>query len=223
MAGWRAFDVGYIHFLRQQGDAVLTCADNAAAHWERSKVGARERAVAMGLRGMGHGVKKDYPAAIAAIAAYREALNLHLSLAAESEDVAISLNDLSFAEMLSGDLVAADGHLQQALRVAGAVGYSEGVAEFTGNLAALALNREDWPTAETVAREALPLSEAVHRQELIASNNNRLAKALVRQGNSAEALPYARRSVEIYTHLGSPDLADAQAILAECEDDGAVG
>jgi hypothetical protein len=31
-AGWRAFDIGYIHYLRQQADAVLTCADRAAAH-----------------------------------------------------------------------------------------------------------------------------------------------------------------------------------------------
>ena len=87
----------------------------------------------------------------------------------------------------------------------------------TGNLAALALDREDWQAAETLAREALPLSEAVHRQELIALDNRRLAHALVRQGKAAEALPYARRAVEIYTRLGAPALAAAQAILAECE------
>jgi hypothetical protein len=61
------------------------------------------------------------------------------------------------------------------------------------------------------------LAEAVHRQQLIASNNRRLAKALVRQGKAAEALPYARRAVDIYTPLGSPDLAVAQATLRECE------
>ncbi len=89
-AGWRAFDIGYIHDFRQQADAVLTCAERAAAHWDRAKAGARERAIAIRLRGLGHQLKQDYPAAITA---YREVLELDRSLAAESVDVAIDLND----------------------------------------------------------------------------------------------------------------------------------
>jgi tetratricopeptide (TPR) repeat protein len=213
-AGRRAYQAGMIHYLRQQADSVLTCADRAAAHWARAKAGARERAAAISLRGTGHQLKKEYPAAITA---YREALDLRRSLDAESVDVAIGLNDLADAQQRSGDLAAAEGHYREGLRVARAVGSAESVAVLTGNLAGLALARKDWPDAETLAREALPLSEAVHRQELIASNNYRLAKALVRQGKAAEALPHARRAVGILTDLGSPDLAAAQATLRECE------
>ena len=213
-AGWRAYNAGCVRYLRRQAAAVLACADRAAAHWDRAKAEARERAGAIRLRGHGHSLKKDYSAAITA---YRESLDQDRSLAAESEDVAMGLNAVATAEQLSGDLDAAEGHFREALRVARAVDYAEGVAIFTGNLAGLALTREDWPTAETLACEALPLSEAVHRRELIASNNHRLALALVRRGKATEAMPCARRAVEIFTRLEAPDVEKAQATLDECE------
>ena len=186
-AGWRAYQAGWVHYLREQADAVLACADRAAAHWQTGLAGARERAIAIHMRGVGYRLKADYPAAIAA---YREALDLGRSLSAESEDVAIALNDLADAEQLSGDLAAAERDYREALRVARAVGYAEGVATYTGNLAELALDREDWPGAETLAREALPLSEKVGRQELIAC---RLPPP--RQGPSAAGK--ARRSATL--------------------------
>ena len=213
-AGWRACDAGMIHCLRQQADAVLTCADRATAHWIRARAGARERAIAIRLRGIGHQLNTDYTAAISAL---QESLDLRRSLAAESEDVAIGLNDLANAEKDSRDFTAAEARYREALRVARAADYAEGVAYITSNLAGLALGQQDWPTAETLAREALPLAEKLGRQQLIASNNHRLALALLRQGRAVEALPHAREAVEIYTRLGPPNLAHAQATLTECE------
>jgi len=76
-AGWRAFQSGWVPYLRKQADAVLACADRATAHWQTAQAGARERANAIRLRGIGHRLKVHYPAAIAA---YREALDLYRSL-----------------------------------------------------------------------------------------------------------------------------------------------
>ncbi len=213
-AGWRAYQAGWVHNLRGQADEVLSWADRAEAHWYSAQSGARERALPIRLRGLGHQLKKDYPAAIAN---YREALELHRSLSAESDDVASVLNELADVEWFSGDLKATEGHYRESLRIARAVGNHEGVAVCTGKLAELALDRKDWLEAQTLAREALALAERVGRQELIAGDCRRLAKALVRQGNAAEALPFARRAVEIYTRLGSPNLEAARETLRECE------
>ncbi len=61
--------------------------------------------------------------------------------------------------------------------------------------------------------------EAVGRLELIAADCQRIAKACARQGRKAEGLPYAQRAVAIFTKLRSPDLAEAQATLKECEEE----
>ena len=92
----------------------------------------------------------------------------------------------------------------------------EGVATYTGNLAELALDRGHWQEAETLAREALSLSEPLGRKELIAEDCHRLANALARQGRGPEGRCHAERAVAIYTELRHPDLAAAQATLDEC-------
>ncbi|MEK6302692.1 MAG: AAA family ATPase [Acidobacteriota bacterium] len=213
-AGWRAYHAGCIYYLRRQANEVLDCAERATAHWPIARASVHERAAAIHLRGIGHQLKGDYPGAIAA---YREQLAMDRSVSAESVDVAIDLNALADAEQRSGDLVAAESDCREALRVARTVGYAEGVAYTTGNLAGLALLREDWLEAETLARKALLLSEKVGRLEMIAADCSRLAKALARQGRASEALPYARRAVEIDSRLGSARLEYSRAILQECQ------
>ncbi|MFZ1220416.1 MAG: tetratricopeptide repeat protein [Chthoniobacterales bacterium] len=213
-AGWRAKDAAYAHFLRQEADGVLAYADRMAEHWREAEVGASEHATAIRFRGLAYQLKKDYPVAIVA---YRQALDLHRSVSAESVEVAIDLNSIGVAEQLGGNFAAADLAYRDALQVARAVDFVEGVASYTGNLAACAAAQEDWPRAETLAREALPLAERVGREQLIANNCHRIAQALLRQGMVTEAQSHARRAVEIYGKLGSPDLAAARATLSECE------
>jgi len=213
-AGWRAYHAGWVHCLRGQADKVMACADLSEAHWQAAGLGAQGRAYVIWLRGIAHMLKKNHSAAIIA---YREALDLTRSLSAEGKDVSMALNSLAGAEQLSGDLAAAERDYREALRIARAVDDEEAVAICAGNLAEVALARRDWSRAETVAREALTLAEKIGRQETIAEDCRRLAKALVRLGKRDEALHYARRSVEIYTRLCSPDLEDGLATLKECE------
>lgn len=213
-AGQRAYRMGLVHNARQQADAVLACAERAAFHWARANTSARECALASKLRGLGHRLKKDYPAALIAC---RESLELRRSLADADEDVAIALNDLATVEQAASMFAESEEHYRDSIRIALAAESYECVAISTGNLAGLALQRKNWTVAETLGREFIALSETVHRQELFAYGGWVLAKALVRQGRAAEALPHAQKAVEIYTRFASPDLASAQAILTECE------
>jgi tetratricopeptide (TPR) repeat protein len=213
-AGWRAFHAGYAHSLRGQSAEVMACADRIDAHWQVAvRAGARERAIAIRLRGVGHELVKDYPAAISA---YREVLDLRRSLSPKSEDVALVLNDLAQCLRGSGQLDEAEMHHREALAIAEALPDPEGVATCTGNLAVLALDRKQWPEAESLASEALKLAEELGRKELVASNCSNLARALARQGRGAEGRENAERAVAIFTELRSPDLAWAQAVLEEC-------
>jgi tetratricopeptide (TPR) repeat protein len=213
-AGWRAITAGWVHYLRGQSVKVLACADRTETYWREAQAGTRERATTIYLRGSGHKLAGDYPEAIAA---YREAMELYRTLRPESVDVALSLNTLADAERVSGDPEAAERDYREALRIALAVDYRKGIAITTGNLALLALDREDWLGAEALALEALALAEKIGRKELIASDCRRLAKALARQGRKAEALPHAQRAVEIFIALRYHELEAARRTLAECE------
>lgn len=214
IAGWRAYDAGRVYYRRGQSVEVLACSNRAEVHWRDVQAGASERTIAIRLRGIGHQLAKNYTAAIAAL---REAVELNRTLSYESDDVAIDLNSLAQVELISGDLDAAERDFREALRIALAVNSREAVASITGNLADVALARKDWTSAEALAREALPSAERIGRMELIAGNCRRLAQALARQGRETEALPHARRAVEIYAALRSPHIEEARKTLAECE------
>ena len=222
-AGQRAKEAAYLYQLCNQTAEALACAARAAEHWRDST--PRNKAIAILFLGHGHFLNEDYPAAIAAC---REALDIQRTISPESDDVSIVLNSLASAENASNDYSAAERDYREALRIAKIIKYDERISTYTGNLAVLALDREQWAEAESLAREALALAEKVGRQELIASDCHRLAIAMLKQNPASvgathesplqEALVLARRAVEIFTHLQqSHNLQKAQETLAEIE------
>jgi tetratricopeptide (TPR) repeat protein len=213
-AGRRAYEAGMAYYRRNQPAEVMACAARAAKHWQDST--PRNKSLAIRLRGISHQLNKDY---LAAIIAYHEVLEIRRSISPESDDVSIVLDDLAGAEKANKDYPAAERDYREALRIAKIIKDDEGTATYTGNLADLALDREQWAEAESLARETLALAEKVGRLELIAWDYRVLAKSLLKQNkNLEEALSLSRRAVEIFTRLRQQDsLQEAQELLAEIE------
>lgn len=213
-AGWRAYHAGTTYYRSNQPDKVLDFADRAAKHWKESGF-SHEKSLAIQLRGFGHRINKDYPAAIAA---HREELEIQRSISPESGSVANVLNSLAEAERENKDYHAAEHDYLEALRLARKFDDQALIVLCIGNLGALALAQAQWDKAESLAREALPLAERVGRQEMIARDCNTIAKAIFKQNkNLEEALIFAQRAVEVFTRSRHPNLSEAKQTLAEIE------
>jgi len=213
-AGIRAIEAGLAYQNRNQFAEMLECAFRAVELLQDSA--PEKKAVAIQFRGFAHMQNKNYSATITA---YREALEIDRFISPERDNVALDLNLLANAERANKDYPTAERDYREALRIAKIIKNDEGIANYTGNLASLALDREQWAEAESFAREALALAEKVGRQELIAADCDRLAIALLKQSsNLDESLSMSRRAVEIFTRLRMQDnLQEAQETLAEIE------
>jgi tetratricopeptide (TPR) repeat protein len=154
----------------------------------------------------------------AAKEAFQKSLVLLRSTSRETDDLVVALNSLGEVERALRDFGAAKTAYIDAQRVATKIAYQEGLGIVTGNLATLALDEGDVHSAEQIATEALAISEALGRQELIASNCRLVAKALARQGRASEGLPHAERALTICRKLKRSDLlAAAQEAVEECK------
>ena len=176
-AGWRERRIGWIHFLMGNAVEVLGCAERSEEHWRGAKAQPLVLSSARQLRGLGFELQKKYDRAIIE---NEEALKARGSNPL-SEVVVESLNDLGDVERASSERASAEKHYRDGLEIAKKIGDREGIAILTGKLARLAIDHEEWPAAERLARRALRLTEPLARQEMIGVHCRYLAQALACQ------------------------------------------
>jgi tetratricopeptide (TPR) repeat protein len=91
----------------QAGEKALAAQDFYSAGWRAHPVGW-----VYYLRGLGHTIDKNYPAALEA---YQEALAMYRAFSPESDDEANGLNSLAEVERSQGDFAAAERDYREAL------------------------------------------------------------------------------------------------------------
>ena len=226
-AGWRAYWAGWVYNLRGESVGTLACASKVVEYWK--DFGPFEKATAYRLLGRGYRWEKNYSAAITE---YQKALNLYKTISPESIEVAQTLSDLASGEVLIKDFRSAKVYYHEALKIAEKNENKVVISAINGLLAELALRQEKWEDAEKLSKEALSLSEAIEANLQIGLNSLRLAKALARRDleliddqnihqiniqRIKDAIPNAKKAVEIFTKLRYMDQFESQNLLTFLE------
>lgn len=211
-AGWRAYNVAWIHYNRAETDRAAAWADRCAEAWERGGT-RRDQAFATRMRGMVAQQRGDLDEAERLLT---EALTAHRDLGEETSQ-AIVLNDLGALTRERQDYDRAEGYYREALKIHEKLGETTYKTTVLGNLGSLALYRGRPAEAREWFERELPLAQEVGRQSLIAQAQSGLARVLEEEGRPAEALPLAQAALQIEDRSRSKDLEKARQLVARLQ------
>ncbi|UFP96524.1 tetratricopeptide repeat protein [Gloeobacter morelensis] len=127
--------------------------------------------------------------------------------------LATVLNDLGSVACDRKDYDRAHTYYQQAYAQAHKL--QEERASIALNLGLVALHRQDLPLAQRWLQEGLGLAEAIHRRDLVAEGQFRLARVLARLERRPEARDLAEQALSTFERLRHTSLEAARALSRE--------
>ncbi len=211
-AGWGAYDVAWVHYLRGETDRAATWTDRMAVAMEKGG-SRRDRATVSHFQGLIAEQRGNYEEAERyhqeALAAYREL--------GQEQDEANILNNLGSVTYKQGQYDRAENYYQQSLAIYEKLENKEYSATVYGNLGLLALDRDRPQEARTLYERELTLAQEVGRQNLVADAQLGLARVLEREGRYSEALELAQQALQIYEPLRSSNLGFARNLVARLQ------
>jgi MinD-like ATPase involved in chromosome partitioning or flagellar assembly len=207
-AGWRAFDVAWIHYMRANIDEAGRWADLYAEAWARED-SKREQAVGMWMHGLLAVQRGDYSAAARL---YQDALTIQRALDSY-EDVIISLNDLGKLEHNRKQYDVAERYYLEGLELSDKNGLKGLQATISVNLSLLAVDCNRWQEARVRYEKAYQLACEVGRQDLIGISLDGLARVHEAEGQLDRALQLAREAQMILARLRHMHVGKTQAMV----------
>lgn len=207
-AGWRAYDVAWIHLFHSQIDEAAIWSNHCSDAWNRG--GTRsEQAVGMRMRGLVAAQRGEYDLAECW---YYKALEIWRSVK-NDEWLALGLDSLGELETKRQNYDIAERYYYESLALAEKMDNLELQANISGNLGELALDRCFYPEARKWFEKELPLAREIGRQSLIARAQYGLARIEEAEGNAELALPLAQEALTIYERLQHKDLVRARDLM----------
>ncbi|NJN68460.1 MAG: ATP-binding protein [Chloroflexaceae bacterium] len=212
-AGWRAYDVAFVHWNRTETDQAAVWADRMlqAVHQGSNR---RDHVIAIRLKGL---VAEQRGDLARAAAFYTEALITCRELPDKPDEASI-LNDLGEISLRQRNYDRAEVCYKQALAIAEKASDKESQAVFSGNLGNLFLVRGNLADAQRWYTHERTLAHEVGRHDLVSRAQSGLSLVFEKEGRHAEALPLTKEALQIRERMQSRTRAGTRELVDRLRD-----
>ncbi|MDQ3918083.1 MAG: tetratricopeptide repeat protein [Acidobacteriota bacterium] len=195
-AGWRAYQVFWIHFHRGDNEEAALWTERCTEAWARS---GHKREMAMGMRTRARlAIKEgDYERAESLL---KTALDIQRDIGSVNAHL---FSDLGLVELNRGHYDEAENYYREALALSEKSADREGVAAQYASLGILASRRQRWDEAHDWLEKAHSLGRQLGRQDLLFVTLRHLALVYESEGRYEDALLLAREALAISEKLNS--------------------